>query len=281
LAVAQRGGLREAANALGVTQATVSRRVQALEADLGIPLFERHREGHRLTAAGSELFPDVRAVETAALRVEKRSLGLLGGLTETVRIEAGETAAALLVRGLQKLESGPSVELLVTGISSQTSGRTPEVLVRHGLPEKARGITRRVGSISCAVYGAPSFADDRTLPLADTDLLTLPWLGFVEEQEHYATMQWLRALMKGRPPAARLMNADLMAVAAAAGLGIAVLPCFLGNANASLVRLSALIEILRADYWIVAHPDLSGTRAVRAVMDWVATCFRAQEQATG
>ena len=278
LAVAQCGSLRDAAEVLGVTQPTVARRLRSLEVDLGLPLFERSRDGHRLTAAGAELLPEVRAVETVVLRVEKRSLGLLSRLTETVRVEAGETAAAVLARGLHRLADGPNVELLVTGMSASPVGRAPEVLVRHGLPEKADGLTRRVGSVDSAVYGTPTFAEGRTLPLSDADLATLPWLGFVEEQERYVTMRWLRQQMRDRPPAARLMNSDLMTVVAASGVGVAVLPCFVGDSVEGLLRLTAPIEALRGDYWTVIHPDLAHNASVRAVTEWIVSCFSTLEQ---
>lgn len=181
IALAQLGSLRQAALTLGVTQPTVARHIQELEADLGLPLFERGRKGHRLTVAGVKLLPVVRAVETAALRVEKRSLDLLNQLRETVRVGAGETAAAVLTRGLHNLTDGPNVELLVTGIASPIANRTPEILVQHGMPEEVSALTRRVGSVNCAIYGAPIFSEDHTLPLSDTVLTALPWLGFVEE----------------------------------------------------------------------------------------------------
>ncbi|WP_282606092.1 LysR family transcriptional regulator [Pelagibius sp. Alg239-R121] len=274
LAVAQLGSLRQAADMLDVTQPTIARRIQTLEADLGIPLFERDREGHRLTAAGAQLLPEVRAVETAALRVQQRSLGLVGRLTETVRVEAGETAAAVLARGLKDIAEGPNIELLVTGLPSSGTGRSPEILVQHGLPDAGSGLTRRAGSISCALYGVAAFAEGRTLPLAPRDLSTLPWLGFVEEQEHYVTMRWLRTQMRDRPPAARLMNINLMTVAATEGIGVAVLPVFLGNSLPGLVRLSAPIEELRADYWTITHPDLSRNTSVRTVINWIINCFQ-------
>ncbi|SMF51227.1 DNA-binding transcriptional regulator, LysR family [Tistlia consotensis] len=277
LAVAQLGSLRRAAEALGVTQPTIARRLRGLEADLGLPLFERERDGHRLTAAGAVLLPEARAVETAALRVERRSHGLVGGLAETLRVGAGEWAAALLARGLAGIAEGPGIELLVTGAPAPGAGRAPEILVRHGIPETGEGLTRRVGALDCALYGAPRFAEGRALPLGPAELASLPWLGFVEEQEHYVTMRWLRERMRERPPAARLMRSDLMAAAAAGGVGVAVLPCFLGDALPGLLRLSAPIEALRADYWAVAHPDLARNPSVRAAVDWILDCFRSAD----
>ncbi|MBL4646695.1 MAG: LysR family transcriptional regulator [Rhizobiales bacterium] len=157
--------MRQAADFLGVTQPTIARRIRALEADLGIPLFERSREGHHLTAAGAELLPEARRVESAGLRFEQRSLGLLTGLRETVRVGAGETAAAVLARGLHLIEGGPTIELVVSDVSSPIESRAPEILVRHGVPEVETGLTRRVGSINCALYGAHKLGENRALPL--------------------------------------------------------------------------------------------------------------------
>ncbi len=140
-------------------------------------------------------------------------------------------------------------------------------------------MTRRVGSLGCAIYGAPAFAEGRTLPMAPADLAILPWLGFVEEQQHYVTMRWLQEQMRGRPPAARLMRTDLMIAAAVGGIGVAVLPCFLGDPEPGLVQLSTPIEALRADYWAIAHPDLSRNPSVRTVATWISDCFRSAERA--
>jgi len=277
LAVAQLGSLRRAADALGVTQPTIARRLRMLEVELGLPLFERDRDGHRMTAAGAALLPEARSVETAALRFERRTHGLVDRLAEIVRVGAGEWAALLLARGLARIAGGPRIELVEIRTPSASDSRIPEIVVRHGLPEGGNELTRRVGSLGCAIYGVTEFAYGRALPLAPADLMTLPWLGFVEEQEHYMTMRWLREQMRDRPPSARLMRTDLMIEAAASAVGVAVLPCFLGDAASGLVRLSAPIEALRAEYWVVTHPDLSRNPSVRAVTAWIIDCFRAAE----
>lgn len=277
LAVAQFGSLRRAADRLGVTQPTIARRLRTLEADLGLPLFERDRDGHSLTAAGAALLPEARAVETAALRFEHRSDGLIGRLAETVRVGAAEWAALLLARGLAAIADGPRIELLETAMAA-SGARSPELLVRHGITDAGHGLTRRVGSLDCAIYGAPGFADGRALPLVSADLASLPWIAFAEEQEHYATMRWLREHVRDRPPAARLMRTDLMIEAATSGIGVAVLPCFLGDAVSALVRLSAPVDALRADYWVITSPDLSKNPSVRAVAAWITDCFRMAER---
>ncbi len=278
LAVAQAGSLRQAAEALGVSQPTISRHLGSLERDLGLPLFERGREGHRLTPAGAELLPEIRTVESAVLRVEQRALGLLSDLAETVRIGAGETAAAVLARGLGQVPGETRIELLVDG--GPLPVREPDIRLQHGMPTEGGDLIRRVGSVRSAVYGVPEFAEGRSLPLSDADLATLPWLGFVEEQEHYVTMRWLRARLRDRPPMARLMSSDLLAVAAQTGQGVAVLPCFLGDERPGLLRLSAPIEDLQADYWIRINPELARNSTIRSASNWILGCFRMLETST-
>lgn len=277
LAVARSGSLRRASLELAVSQPTVARRVRALESDLGLPLFERDRDGHRLTAAGAELLPAVRAVETTALRVERRALDQIRGLAETVRVEAMEWPASLLARGLGTLPAGPRVELVLSGDMVARAARVPEIVVRHRMPPDGEGLTWRIGSIACAVYGAASFAEGRTLPLDRADLAALPWLTFIAEQQHYSAMGWIAGLIGDRPAAARMSRTDQMAAAVAAGAGVAVLPCFLGNALAGVVRLSPEIAELQADYWVVAREELSGNPSVRSVAGWIASCFHAAQ----
>ena len=277
LAIVQHGSLRRAAESLGVTQPTVSRRIRGLEQYVGLPLFERDRGGHRLTPAGEELLPEARAVESAALRVEQSSMRLTSELQETIRIAAGQTSAAVLAQGLHLMKSGPMIEIVVTDSISHIDTRAPDIFIDHDLPSDATGMTRRVGSVSSAVYGAQANSMSRTLPLSSHDLATLPWLGFVKEQEHYITMKWLNETMRGRPPAARMENADLMVDAAANGVGIAVLPCFKGDRDSRLVRLSEHIDILRADYWTVIQSDLAQNPSVRAALNWIIESFGAIE----
>ncbi len=277
LAVARTGSLRRASLELAVSQPTVARRIRALEEDLGLPLFDRDRDGHRLTAEGAELLPEVRAVETSALRVERRARDKISGLAETVRVEAMEWPAALLARGLGTIPDGPRVELVLSGDTIAQAARVPEIVVRHGMPSTGDGLIWRIGSIACAVYGQEPFSDGRALPLDRADLAALPWLTFIAEQQHYSVMNWITGLIGDRPAAARMSRSDQMAAAVAAGAGVAVLPCFLGNGLPGVRRLSPEIAELRADYWVVARPELSGNPSVRSVAGWIATCFHAAQ----
>ena len=80
LELARAGTLAGAARRLGVEHTTVSRRLQALEKQVGSALFAREAGGHRLTEAGRQLMPKVEAMETAFLAVESAAPGVRQGL---------------------------------------------------------------------------------------------------------------------------------------------------------------------------------------------------------
>ena len=93
LAVARGGSLAAAARRLGVNHSTVFRRINALEARLGLRLFERLRSGYLPTAAGSELLESAERIETELLDVERRLAGRDLRLTGAIRLTAPDDVA--------------------------------------------------------------------------------------------------------------------------------------------------------------------------------------------
>lgn len=274
LAIAQTGSLRRAADLLGVAQPTVSRHLQRLESDLGLRLFDRAQDGHRLTKDGEELLPGIRDVENAVDRVQQQTLRISQARPETVCVGAGETAAAILARGLHILSDGLRVELILTDRPDLIRDRKPDIMITHGLPREGEGQVRRVGTVENAIYGLPKFAESQALPLTDEALSVLPWLGFTRQQDHYVTTAWLTRVMRGRAPSARLMNSDLMVAAAKRGAGVAVLPTFKGDDCPELMRLTGLIAPLSAEYWVKIPKHIGRNPSIRAVMAWIIDCFR-------
>src|SRR5437870_10522037 len=114
LATAQEGSLSAAARALGMAQPTLGRQVDALEAELGVVLFERVGRGFTLTPSGLELLDHVRAMGEAANRVSLSAAGQAQSIEGTICIAASETYAAMLlppiVAKLRQAEPGIHIE---------------------------------------------------------------------------------------------------------------------------------------------------------------------------
>ncbi len=103
VAVAEAGHLTRAAERLHLSQPTVSAHIKALEARLGLTLFERTPKGMSLTAAGAELLPSARAALAAVERVRLHAGQLRGELRGVFRLGTNTDAGFLRLPALQRL----------------------------------------------------------------------------------------------------------------------------------------------------------------------------------
>ena len=76
----------------------------------------------------------------------------------------------------------------------------------------------------------------------------------------------------------RASNMPMQLAAIRAGAGRGVLPCFIGDPDPLLDRLTPPIPEIAAEYWIIVHRDLRRAACVRAVMDWIRRLFNAEHR---
>src|SRR5215471_12896493 len=268
LAVARHGSLRAAGRALGLSQPTMGRRLAAFEAAFGGPaLFDRLPEGLRINAAGAALIQTAEQLEDAALALERRRAATSPALSGTVRVSVGEWAASFLARYLAStsgtgLPSGITLELVETQQTANLARREADLALRHHPPESGDLYVTKAGVFACAVYrqrGAESSA----------------WVTYTEEQAHYPTARWVQELLRqaGGTVALRASNMPMQLAAIRAGAGRGVLPCFIGDADALLERITPPVPEIAAEYWIIVHRDLRRAVCVRAVIDWIRRLF--------
>jgi len=271
LSLAREGTLTTAAKALGVSHPTVARRVQALEKQIGVRLFERLPDRFVPTSAGEELLADTEAMEKAALSIHRRSAGLSDTVSGVVRLSAGEAMAAWLARHLAELRKGLAqieFELTASHTLANLSRREADLLIREQVPDLHGIVTRKLGRVAYAIYG------HRTLVRAVTDLKSMPWIGFDDDHLYMPGQQWLHELLGGGKPAVRGNNWLVLHEAARSGAGLAVLPSYLGDPDLQLQRIGDVLTDVFADQWLLVHRDLRALPRVRAVMDAVIVLFQ-------
>ena len=146
--------------------------------------------------------------------------------------------------------------------------------MRHGLPARGHLVRVGLGTMAAAIYGARDLVE--TLPEARTDTRwrACPWVAYDAPHEYFRTMAWLAERIGDRPPRVRASRFALQLQAIRAGAGLGILPCFAGDADAGLVRLTSPVAELAADQWLLVHPDLKGASRVRLAMDWLRATFR-------
>jgi DNA-binding transcriptional LysR family regulator len=278
LTLARAGNLTAAARRLEVSHPTIARRIKALEDRLGTHLFDRLPDRFALTAAGEELLADAQAMEAAAESIDRRSARLGDTHRGTVRLSAGEAMTGFLARHLPRLRRNLQcieLELAASHMLANLSRREADLLIREQVPDLASIVTRRLGRVAYAVYGRPELADDG----ARETLRRLPWIGFDDEHDYMPGQGWVLALLEGKRPAVRVNNWLVLQEAARAGAGLALLPCYAGDADLALRRCGAVVEAVASDQFLLVHRDLRALARVRAVMDALVQLFQEERGA--
>ncbi len=267
LAIARAGTLTAAAAILGTGIATVSRRIERLEQTLGVPLFVRHQTGYRLTDEGEALLPRAEALEEAAQNF-RMNAAFASEAEGHVRLATTENLANYFIlpglKGVLEDHPGLTIEVLTDISTANLHRRDADLAVRVVRPDRGNLSFRRIGTLGYGLYGAQEYLDTRNSGKSELQPGDR-FIGWAERQQSLPAAQWLEKALKGEPPAIQTSSLQGQVSAAKAGLGLAVLPHFLG-AEAGLQAVMADIGLNQA-IWLVVHSDLSASRRIRIVAD--------------
>lgn len=278
LAVAEDGSLSAAARRLKVSQPTVGRRLAALEDRIETRLFDRLPDGFLLTGAGAALLPHVQDMARAAEAAERQRASFGETVGGEVRISVAEVTGQFLAEHLQRLRGacpGIEIELAVSHISANLSRREADLLIRFCVPDYGTLVARKLAVMGQAVYAAKSYLRARGLSEEGTGAGDLfrehDWIAWDEEHQYMPGAEWvtrgLTGHLEGRAAGFRSNHALAIETAARKGAGLAVLPCFAGDADPELVRLTAPIAEASPPLHLLVHPDLRRVPHIRLVMD--------------
>ncbi len=279
--VVRSGNLTAAARQLGVDQSTVSRRIASLEKSLKAQLFERGARGLELTHAGRDLLDLGMQMEERAHSIQRRALGQDSQLAGHVRLTMVLTLASHFliphIARFHRAYPGITLDILADNRTLDLARLEAEMAVRLARPTKGADlITRKLGTMAFGVYGATDW--DR---LTRTDSLEaleeVPILAYDESTFDLPELLWLEEAL--RSPKVEFRSNSLLTLAAATRekLGVAVLPCFLGDGTAGLRRLPLPATIPEREIWLVRHPDFRAVARIQAVSEFLIRTFHNEQ----
>ncbi|WP_148864222.1 LysR family transcriptional regulator [Marinobacter fonticola] len=279
LAIAAAGSLSGAARTLGVSHATVFRRLGDTEQRLGVTLFDRSRTGYQPTLAGEELAETAKVMDEAALTAERKVAGR--DLEPSGEIWATTTDSLLM--GLlaplftQFRDKYPGI-LLDVAVSNQLfnlTRREADVAIRPSNRPPENLIGRPLTTIGQAVYG------HRSLGLSPGETIDAyagqPWIGAGPRLTDSALDQWMDSHALKTSCIYRVDTLVSILSAVRSGMGLAVLPCYLADGDTDVVQLTDPIPELEYGLWFLMHPDLRGVVRIHALMDFLTDAIRAQK----
>src|SRR5262245_46733186 len=277
LALARARTLASAAEKLGVDLSTVFRRLNALESRLRVRLFDRSARGYQLTAAGERAAAAAERVETELLSLDREISGRDQHLSGVLRVTASETLSYAVLPPLFAAfhEAHPRIQLVLTidNRMLDLSRREADVALRVQRPTDPTLFGRRLTTIAWAFYG-PENATPLRRAAGAFNFAKHAVIGWDEPSRLVASDGIAQHV-----PAERicfrsnsLVN-QLMAVRA--GVGIALLPCYLADGETRIRRISPVLPDLASELWIVTHQDLRHTARIRAFLSVIGDAIAA------
>ncbi len=271
LALSRLGSVRAAGASLGVSHSTVARRVEALEVQLAARLFDRSRDGYTLTDAGMQMLPGAERVEREMSALERELIGQDERFEGPVRVTCcDEYVSGMMLEELTVFCGAyAGIELGVTTDSRtfDLSKREADLAVRTlGVDAQPQPhlVGRKLVGIYCANYVARAHAHRLDPELEGTQPR---WVAF-DGREHVEAMIATTSYPHV-PPWGEFSSLGLMVQATRAGLGIAMLPCYVADRDPALRRLAKPDVRHVANLWLVCHPDLRDNARFRAARDCI------------
>ena len=271
LAVGRSGSLSGAARALRVNHSTVFRRVGLIEERLAARLFDRQRDGYIPTVAGEAVVALAERVEEQVIALERRLSGEDLRPSGTVRITTTDTLISTvtpLCGAFRRSYPEICLELVTGNQFLNLSRRDADVAVRPTAapPDNLHG--RRIGRIAFCVYASPQYLAAAGGPDLDR---AHHWIGLDDTLSHLRVHDWISEHAPDTSIYFRASSFLAMLDAAAAGMGLAVLPCYLADPVKQITRVGLPLEDVATDLWLLVHEDLRRTARVRAVADFLFT----------
>ena len=254
LELARTGTLAGAARRLGVEHTTVSRRIQALEKQMGATLFAREAGGHRLAEAGRHLLPSVEAMEAAVLGVERAAPTPGGGPSGLVRVGATEGFGTLILAPhlacLTQKHPQLSIDLLALPRMLHLSRREADIIISLERPTRGSVIVVRLTDYVLHLYGQRDYLA-RAFPIIQReDLCHHAFISYVDDLLFTKELQFLDALHQPERFAFRSTSITAQYEAVRAGAGLAVLPAFLADRDPLLQRVLPQQARFTRTFWM-------------------------------
>ncbi len=282
LATYRAGSLGLAASRLGVDPSTVSRRVAALERQLGVTLFERTREGLLRTRAAEKAFEAAEAMEAANARLSREASDVETTAEGTVRLTLdpglSEFFVAPMLARFRAKHPRLALELDATSIPRDLARREADLALRSSTLTGAELVATKLLSSSWVPVGAPRLVAKLGM-LSSWD--HAPWITWDRDLATYPAAQWLTRHAPKADLALRTNHFASQIAAAESGLGLALLPApYVRRRKLAPVRATKRLAAAAqpwptTDLWLVGHRVLRDLPRVAAVWRFLAEELRA------
>ena len=271
--VARMGTVSGAAEVLGVHHATVIRHIDALEARLGVKLFQRHARGYTPTEAGEDLMRVAKATDDQFGQLEGRIKGQGRNMDGELVITSLEAMAPVMVPLLAEFqETYP--EIIVRYLTGTRVFRLEygeaHVAIRAGnAPDQPDNVVQPFMKQQIGLYASTAYAEEYGMLKGVEDIPNHRFVGQDDESSRAPFSRWLRANAPVEAIAFRCTDGFTLKSAVRSGAGIGFMAAWEARRQPDLVEMMPPQEDWEGALWLVTHVDLHRTTKVQAFLTFL------------
>ncbi len=271
--VARMGTVSGAAEVLGVHHATVIRHIDAIEARLGVKLFQRHARGYTPTEAGEDLLRVAQATEDQFNQLVGRMKGRGDDVAGELVVTSLASLAPLVVPVLsefQQLHPGVIVRYLTGDRLFRLEYGEAHVAIRAGsVPDQPDNVVQPFWNQEVGLYASKEYIARRGVPSGVEDFANHSFVGNDDENNRAPFSQWLREHAPDEAITFRCSNNFTMYQAVLSGAGIGFMSRWEAARNPELQEVMTHLPEWSGKLWLVTHVDLHRTTKVQAFLTFL------------
>ncbi|MEN0001243.1 MAG: LysR family transcriptional regulator, partial [Pseudomonadota bacterium] len=270
LSVCEAGSLAGAARLLGVNHSTVFRRIEAVEARLGVRLFERLARGYVMTPAGERFYERATKLRDGIDEIERelggQDLRLQGPLTVTTTDSLLHCLAPVFAE-FQKTHPDIELRLLSDVRALDLMQRNADIALRPTGAPPAHWVGKKLSALFFATYAHRDYWKS----IQDHDPETYHWVMLGDDLKQ-SPMSKITLRCKHKAAKTTVLN-TMMSVfdLVHSGFGVGAMPCYLGERHSDLVRVHNPDSSANWHLWLLAHPDVRRSARVNAFYNFAIT----------
>lgn len=276
LAVAETGSLSAAGRALGVNHSTVLRRISDFEEKNGCKLFERSPTGYVMTSDSHDVISALRSIEESVFRLERSVTALGSPFAGRVRVTSTDTICQYIlplhIKALNDKHPELEVELFSTNNRLDLSQLDAEITIRPSETLQDGLVGERICDLGFHVYGSPEYLKINQSRSMDGHR----WLGVVNPTARSPVGKW-EAETKGKNVVFRSDSFATLCRAAEQGMGLCMLPNFIGDSSMGLVYAEHFPEVLTTGVWLACHKKLVGSQRINFLMGYFSRALHKEQ----
>ena len=269
LAVCREGSVTGAGKALGVNHTTVARRIAALEKGIGTRLFGHSRGGYEMTQAAENMYAQAMQMEEITQAIDRDVFGqdaeLSGPLKLTVSHDVAERLLIHRLCAFRNTYPNIQLDLLTTTGLVDLAAREADIALRLTAKPPDYLVGREMLPMRHGIYGSPAYFEQ-----GDKPAKVILFRGNTEMPE------WVQQHFPDAEVAMSVDDVSTMALAVSNGMGLARMPCYVGDTEPSILRLDLELTPSTWGIWILSHVDLRSTARVRVAREFLIESIEAQ-----